>query len=332
MMNERHINFKNAISELHKGNLTKSLNRDELIYSKHLYHFTDIRNATSILKNNKIYSRKISMERGIMANDNASAEVILGTDDYVTNYVRLYFRPKTPTQYRNEGIMSKRQIIESGYNAHCPIPVFFLFDSVDILSNSRFYFSNLSLASHSEVELSNTVEDFLELPFDDIFHSKTLYNVPNKQQIISRRHAEVVTNGEMDLSCLTNVVVRSIAEKEFLLFLLRENKDFFSNQIAVDSKKLLYNGNRAYLISVALDNERITFSFNYGDTKERYDVLIEIFDKEKGGFFWKKENIYLNDIPNLKISNLQNYDIFIFLDDIQIYGNSYMHEFSNVPF
>lgn len=67
------------------------------------YHYTDIHNAINILKEGKLYSRNLAIEKGLMVNDNASEEVISNTRSSVFDCVRLYFRPKTPTQYYNEG-------------------------------------------------------------------------------------------------------------------------------------------------------------------------------------------------------------------------------------
>jgi hypothetical protein len=54
--------------------------------------------------------------------DNASRNVMANTDPYVRDFVRLYFRPQTPTQYRNEGIRPKNM---RELESHCPVPVFF---------------------------------------------------------------------------------------------------------------------------------------------------------------------------------------------------------------
>ena len=54
----------------------------------YMYHFTDIINAVSILKQGKIFSRKQALELKLMEVDNASHEVIDQTRDFVEEYVR----------------------------------------------------------------------------------------------------------------------------------------------------------------------------------------------------------------------------------------------------
>lgn len=109
----------------------------------YMYHFTDIINAVSILKQGKIFSRKQALELKLMEVDNASHEVIDQTRDFVEEYVRFYFRPLTPTQYNNEGL---RHV--NVKDSHCPRPVFFLFDNsiVENYSANSLY-SEKTLAS-----------------------------------------------------------------------------------------------------------------------------------------------------------------------------------------
>lgn len=73
---------------------------------RYLYHFTDIENLISIIESSSICSREYAIENNLMKNDNASSEVIHKTSSVNKNFVRLYFRPKTPTQFHNEGIKS----------------------------------------------------------------------------------------------------------------------------------------------------------------------------------------------------------------------------------
>jgi hypothetical protein len=77
--------------------------------------------------------------------ENASRKVIDGTDPAHLRFVRLYFRPKTPTQWHNEGIRAPSE--RTSLNAHCPIPVFFCFDLVGLLSEDNVWFSDGNIGS-----------------------------------------------------------------------------------------------------------------------------------------------------------------------------------------
>ena len=92
----------------------------------YVFHFTDLQNAVSILKTGALFSRVETQNLGLMDTDNASQEILGSTDNEYKDYVRLYFRPKTPTQFHNEGF---RPINQRWQGAHCPVPIYFLFDS-----------------------------------------------------------------------------------------------------------------------------------------------------------------------------------------------------------
>ena len=102
-------------------------------WPQYVYHFTDIQNAACILNDGILYSRAEPDRQNCMVVDNASPEIIAQTRPEYTRFVRLYFRPRTPTQFRNEGIRpkDKREL-----GAHCPVPIYFCFDSLDILSSA----------------------------------------------------------------------------------------------------------------------------------------------------------------------------------------------------
>lgn len=76
------------------NNSTPFLNGVPKKLTKYAFHFTDVNNAANILNHGKILSRNKALLKGVMINDNASREVITGTNEYVHDYVRFYFRPK----------------------------------------------------------------------------------------------------------------------------------------------------------------------------------------------------------------------------------------------
>ena len=99
-----------------------------------LFHYTALENAVSILESGALYSRDKAKSRGLLGTDSASASVLARTSDAYKGYARLYFRPKTPTQYSNEGIRPHGSLV---HDAHCPVPVFLLFDSRDVLTRVK---------------------------------------------------------------------------------------------------------------------------------------------------------------------------------------------------
>src|SRR5690349_6275747 len=99
------------------------LTKSQRWWPDYLFHFTDIQNALNILKHGFLLPRNKAKELKLMATDNASPDVISKTGGKWKNYVRLYFRPRTPTQYKNEGFRPLGQRELGG--AHCPVPIVF---------------------------------------------------------------------------------------------------------------------------------------------------------------------------------------------------------------
>lgn len=81
-----------------------------------VFHFTDINNVANILKCGKLYSRNRLHHSTQNFIDIASPEVIQRTPAYYQDFVRLYFRPRTPTQFRNEGTSSIKWKICAGFS------------------------------------------------------------------------------------------------------------------------------------------------------------------------------------------------------------------------
>lgn len=122
-------------------------------WPRYVYHFTDVNNAGHIIETGQLFSRTACERQGLMVVDNANIDIIQQTRPEHLDFVRLYFRPRTPTQYRNEGIRPLGQRDSGG--AHCPIPIFFCFDALGVLSMDNTEFSNGNLASYDAVRGSS---------------------------------------------------------------------------------------------------------------------------------------------------------------------------------
>lgn len=252
---------------------------------KFLYHFTDVENIPSILTNAHLYSRSYVESHGLMMNDNASSGVIDNTKSEYKDYVRFYFRPKTPTQYHNEGIKSKYR--KYSLDAHCPIPVFLLFDSVNILSRADSRFCDQNLASAPEI--LKTVSDLMSFDFEKIYHLGAMKS-EEKEILKAKRHAEVLIFSQCDLSDLKILCCRSTAEKETLINFLSDMNIQLNQQITVDNTSVLFQKERAYIDFVELEKHRFKIGFmNFDELTVEDELLIKLYNKE-----YEKERIYTN--------------------------------------
>ena len=69
----------------------------------YLFHCTDVRNVANILRSGEMLSRTQALTLQQLRVDIASEEIIAQTEEAWKDYVRLYFRPRTPT-HSNRGI------------------------------------------------------------------------------------------------------------------------------------------------------------------------------------------------------------------------------------
>ncbi len=187
---------------------------DRAWWPQYLYHFTDVHNAASVLNSGALLCRNEAVKRGLMKVDNASTSVIGRTGFHKQEFVRLYFRPRTPTQYRNEGI----RVEEDRNEAHCPMPVFLCFEAFQLLADDRACFTEGNLAADRSSILS-TEESFCNIPFEKVFTIGPIA-VEERNSIVYHRNAEVLFPHALQLTHLRMIKCRSIAELETLLHLL----------------------------------------------------------------------------------------------------------------
>ena len=220
---------------------------------KSLFHFTDITNAISILSSEVLYSRDKVNTLGIMKNDNANDEVIEMTDPEYKKYVRLYFGPSTPTQYNSEGI-KPQELIKN--NAHCPMPIMFVFDFIKVFMSEGVKFTNGNLATNPIIY--DDIQDLSKLNFNLIYHRSWFYP-EDRDKIINARHSEVLVKNELALNNnLRVIIVRSEAEKENLVYQLPNKiREKYISKIFVQPQTGIFTNNWLYVNNVFLVDNKI---------------------------------------------------------------------------
>ena len=245
-----------------------------------VFHYGALENAISILESGTLYSRVEAISRGLLSTDSASVSVLASTSDAHKSYARLYLRPKTPTQYSNEGIRPRDALV---HDAHCPVPVFLLFDSRDVLTRASTGFSRGSLAGFSPGRVGIKASFFEKLPFNEIYHNSWLEE-DEKREIIASRHAEVIVPGQLDLEPLRFIWCRSEAEKETLLSLFSEmQRNQWANKVFHGKKYDLFFSRWSYVDRVALGETSARFSFNRNThTPGPFDLEVSVEDHHTG--------------------------------------------------
>jgi hypothetical protein len=224
-----------------------------------LFHHTPLENAVSILNSGNLLSRAGS--EGVRKRDVADPQVI-STTAAAYDSVRLYFRPRTPTQYHLEGIRKPADLFKPG--VHAPVIFIFVFDALTVLSRAGTKVSDGNMQS-SYTNVYDTEEEFYGLDFASIYHDGPFDSqAPSSRDIVRARCAETLTPSPLLIaSGLQAVLCRSPAERATLLHLLHPSvRSKWSDQIRVAAEPGLFDNRFAFVKSVDASKERILFALN----------------------------------------------------------------------
>ena len=296
-----------------------------------LFHCTDISNVISILSQGEIVSRSRITSAGRLPMDIASPEVIAGTDQEWKDYVRLYFRPRTPTQYNNEGF---RPVGQWALNSHCPVPIYLIFDALGVLSRSDSFFSDGNVGSpHANVH--SDVSFLKQIPFDLVYHD-TWFGPAERDQIVHHRNAEVLVPQRMGLESLRFVGCRSDAEYKTLMHLLPPGtQSRWADKLGVRPSLQLFNRKWTFVEQTDLSTEKIVVHFNRTSlTPGPFDTKVEILETATGmKYLWQSAQFQCDQTLPLVLSNLRSpsdYTARLYLDDHLAYANRYQDD--DLPF
>lgn len=300
-----------------------------------VFHYTDLQNAVSILGHRCIYSRQAADEAGLMNNENASTRVIENTSQYIKRHARFYFRPRTPTQYRNEGFRAEQDLKQ---DSHCPVPVFFLLDAVDVLTRSDTVFCDGS--AYYDRALLGNAKQFAELPFEMIYHDSS-FTAQERDIIVPHRHAEVLVPDKLklDKSILRYIVCRSPAEKATLLESLGIwDRIDWGELITCSPRLLLFFGKWTYIVEATLASDQAYFVFNENsESKGPFDLKVEFLETATGETYsWEEagsQEIKKNRLTLMlpKLQQPAGYQCTFWIDGHVAFKGSYIEE-QQLPF
>lgn len=182
-------------------------------WPSHLFHHAPIENAVAILQDGCLRSR--ADEHNCHPVDVAAPGVI-DTRAHAHGRVRLYFRPKTPTQYSIEGIRKEGEC-RYGESTHTPLIVMFCLDARRVLALPDIEFSDRNMQVYGAT-VGNDEAAFSQIPFAKVFHEGS---IGDDRSIIEHRCAEVMPSSPLELAdVLQAIFFRSSAERDTLLHLL----------------------------------------------------------------------------------------------------------------
>jgi hypothetical protein len=289
-------------------------------WPKYVFRFDDIQNAVRILQVGRVLCRA---KRG-EALETASQEVLSHTEETWKNYVRLYFRPRTPTQYQVEGFRPRGQL--GSLRAHMPVPVFFLFAAKDILTRASTRFSVGNLAAQSAV--GETADFFEAIPFEKVYHDSWM-SEGEKSNIKFHRHAEVVVPEELDLDALQLIWLRTEAEYKTLLHLLPPAAvKKYGPKMRHGKKPNLHFYKWSFVESASLKQNEISMVFNVSTlTPGPFAAYLDVRNRATGdGYKWENAQFQANSTLTVGIAQIKKaaaFDVRFTLDGAVAYADRF---------
>lgn len=298
-------------------------------WPRYVYHFTDVRNAASIIKTGLLYCRAEAERLGLMEVDNASPQIIGRTRAEHLEYARLYFRPQTPTQYDNEGIRPESRRELGG--AHCPIPIYFCFDALGVLTDDETVFSDGNMGS-TRVLYSGARDFFVQIPFELVFHHGP-FSQQSRDEVVFRRHAEVLVPHSLSLDTrLRFIAARSAAERRTLLHLLPPNlRPSWDSRIRLGEQGL-FERKWTFVEDAVTVGDSVVFSFN-PSTMTPGPFRVSFSYTERGRTVareWQGVRERLDDRLSFRVSGAVTGAVQLRLDDALAFAGTVI--FEEVPF
>jgi len=296
-------------------------------WPRYVYFFTDLRNVVSILEKGCLLSRDRAESWEFIEVNGASQEIIGQTREECLKFVRLYFRPRTPTQYRCEGIRPRN---ERWQDAHCPVPVFFLFDAYEVMSQRDAQYSDGNMASPHAM-YGPEEKDFDRIPFNKVFHYGR-YDTRVEGEIKFHRHAELLIPEMLPLKeNLKLIACRSHAERQSLIYRLPRPLQKQCRNLIRTGDSSMYERQWAYVNTVETDHQEITFHFNPNSQHAGQFEAMVFLRFPSGKERQVKETIGAKSPFTIKIEeDAEEVEVEFWLDDALAYHNKLL--LSDVPF
>ncbi len=245
-------------------------------WPKYLFHHASLTNATGILQSGALFSRDDAAETA--HDDVAPAEVIARRAD-AHKFARLYFRPRTPTQYRVEGIRKVNECYEGATN-HVPVLYMLVFSAETVLTLQETQFSNGNMQS-PQTRFDGSEEFFDSIQFDKVFHEGS-FNQSERDNIVKARCAEVLTTSPLYLNeHLRFILCRSEAERHTLLNSYPEADVSLRSRIRTVTEVGIFQSEYTYVKGVDLLPDSCLIQF--APRRDGKLVECELFVKDSNG-------------------------------------------------
>lgn len=236
-----------------------------------LFHHAPLENAAAILTSGMLRSRNDPANprpRDIAAREVNAARV------HAHDRVRLYFRPKTPTQFHIEGIRKPGEC-RFGDETHAPVLVMFILDAQSILTMPDTQFCDRNMQRADAVP-GDSEAYFSAIPFDKVYHEG---HTGGDETITYHRCAEVLPQSPLDLEhCLKAVFCRSEPERDTLLNLLGAHRARWTGKCYVSDALKVSEKRYSFVQEIGITHEGVTFLLNPRADRRGVKISIHIWN------------------------------------------------------
>jgi len=240
-------------------------------WPRRLFHHSPLENVVQILTAGVLRSRQDPANH--RAYDVAGAGVIDARVE-AHEYVRMYFRPNTPTQYHIEGIRRPSDC-DYGVHAHAPMLVMLLLRAEHVLTQPDVQFSDRNMQLGG-VNTGNTEQFFASIPFQYVFHEG---GIGGNRDIVAHRCAEVLAVSPLLLhDSLEAICFRSEAEKTTALSLLGNAANQWRDRMWVSEDLKLFQRRFPFVRSASITRAGLILSLNPRHDMGMIDLKVLVRD------------------------------------------------------
>lgn len=254
-----------------RANLTSDAYPHRKWWPECLFHHAPLENAVSILTTGVLRSRNDPLN--VIARDVAAREVNQRRG-HAHDSVRLYCRPRTPTQFNIEGIRKPGEC-RHGDETQAPVLVMFALDAQSVLTLPNVRFSDRNMQAGAAVP-GDSEDYFAAIPFAKVFHEGP---TGGDDTIIRHRCAEVLPSSPLDLGAhLKGIFLRSEPERDTLLHLLGEHRHRWQRRCHVSDALKVFEKKYSFVQELSLTREGVVFILNPRIDAGGVDIRITVSD------------------------------------------------------
>lgn len=236
-----------------------------------LFHHAPLENAVAILSAGMLRSRNDPANprpRDVAAREVNAARA------HAHDRVRLYFRPRTPTQFHIEGIRKPGEC-RFGDETHAPVLAMFILDAARILTLPGTQFCDRNMQNAHAVP-GDSEAYFAAIPFEKVYHEGP---TGGDDTVIAHRCAEVLPTSPLDLGqCLRAVFLRSEPERDTLLNLLGADRDRWAARCYVSDALKVFEKRFSFVQEIGLTHEGVVFTLNPRTDRRGIKISIQLWD------------------------------------------------------